>query len=508
LQNSRIIKTAKNVSYGFIGQLLNILLSFLSRTVFIYILGVEYLGIDGLFLNILMLLSFAELGIGNAIVYGLYKPLAINDKEKIKTLMNLYAKTYKNIGTIVFIFGLILIPFLGYIIKDTPNIKENISLIYLLFLLNTSISYFFVYKKSIITADQKNFVVVFYQQLFRIGQTIAQILFLLLTGQYLLFLAIQILTTILDNLYISRKADKMYPYLRERSIKNLEINDQNSIISNIKALFFYKFGSVVLNGSDNIIIATIIGITAVGVNSNYILIISVFSAIIGQIMNGFTASVGNLNAIASKDSKEKNFNILFFLSIWMYGFCAVGLYLFLNKFIDLWIGEAFAFPDLVVFSIVLHFYVNSAQFTTYTYRMTMGLFVQGKFAPLAAALINIFLSIFLGNIFGIAGIFFATSVARLITTGIVDPVLVFRIGFQKSPYKYFIKYFLFIGLFVTLYYLIKSFLSLMVFSGFLGFFLEVIIFSILFNLIMLGIFWRYNVFIGIRKIIVFLIFKR
>jgi O-antigen/teichoic acid export membrane protein len=508
LQQTRTTNTFKNASFGFFSQILNIALSFISRTVFIYVLGVEYLGINGLFTNIFILLSFAELGIGNAIIYGMYKPLAIGDKEKLKSLMTLYKKAYKTIGLIVFISGLLVIPFMDYIIKDAPNITENVIFIYFLFLVNTSLSYLFVYKKSILAADQKNYVILFYQQLFKLGQTIAQILFLILTGEYLLFLIIEILTILLNNIYISIKTDKMYPFLKDGKSRKLYKHEKDSIFNNIKALFIYKFGSVILNGTDNILISAIIGITAVGLNSNYVLIITAFTTIIGQVMNGFTASVGNLNAIEKNEKKENIFNKIFFFTAWIIGFFSIGLYLFLNQFIVLWLGESYLFDNLIVFSIILHFYVNGLHSSAYTYRVTMGLFTKGKLAPFAAAIINIILSIWLGNKIGIAGIFFATSVARLITTGIVDPVLVFRIGFQKSPYKYFIKYFLFIGLFVTLYYLIKSFLSLMVFSGFLGFFLEVIIFSILFNLIMLGIFWRYNVFIGIRKIIVFLIFKR
>lgn len=505
MQNSRTANTAKNALFGLASQILNIILSIISRTVFIYVLGVEYLGINGLFTNILMLLSFAELGIGNAIIYGMYKPLAMDDKEKIKSLMALYEKAYKAIGLFVFIAGLLVIPFMDYIIKDTPNINESITLIYVLFLLNTSLSYLFVYKKSIITADQKNYVVLFYQQLFKLGQTLAQILFLWITGQYLIFLVIQIITTLLDNIYVSRKADQMYPFLKEGKVKSLEKEEKISIFANVKALFLYKFGSVVLNGTDNIIISAIIGITAVGLNSNYVLIISALTAIVGQVMNGFTASVGNLNAVGSNESKERAFNKIFFVSAWMYGFCAVGLYLFLNKLIVLWIGEAFIFSDLVVFAIVLHFYVNSVHFTAYTYRVTMGLFVQGRWAPLAAAVINIVLSLLLGKVYGLAGIFFATSIARLLTTGIVDPILVYRNGFEKSPVKYYVCYFSFAGLFIGLYFLMKLVVSYISIAGLSGFVIEVVVVSILFNVIMAIIFWKYKDFIEIRKAVLSII---
>lgn len=505
MQNSRTANTAKNAALGLISQISKIVLSFVSRSVFIYVLGVEYLGVNGLFSNILMLLSFAELGIGNAIIYGMYKPLAVDDKEKIKSLMALYAKAYRAIGIFVFVAGLLVIPFMDYIIKDTPNVNESIVLIYILFLVNTSISYFYVYKKSIIQADQKGYLVLTYQQLFNIGKTVVQIIFLMLTGQYILFLIIQIMTTLLNNIYVSKKSEKMYPFLKEGKAKSLSKEEQSLIFSNVKALFLYKFGSVVLNGTDNIIISALIGISAVGLNSNYVLIVSSLTAIVGQIMHGFTASVGNLNAVGTKVTKERAFNKMFFISAWMYGFCSLGLYLFLNKLIVLWIGEAYIFSDLAVLAIVLHFYVNSVHFTAYTYRVTMGLFVQGKWAPFAAAITNVILSFWLGSTIGIAGIFFATSIARLLTTGIVDPILVYRNGFEKSPLRYYVRYFSFAGLFVGLYFLMKLVVSFISIAGLSGFIIEVVVVSLLFNTIMATIFWKYRDFVEIRKAVLSII---
>lgn len=501
MKNSRTVNIAKNALFGLVSQSINILLNFISRTVFIYVLGVEYLGVNGLFTNILMLLSFAELGIGNAIIYGMYKPLAINDKEKIKSLMALYDKAYKIIGLFVFTAGLIIIPFMDLIIKDSPQINESINLIYILFLLNTAFSYFFVYKKSIITADQKNYIILFYQQIFKIGQTLAQILFLWITGEYIIFLGIQIISTLFENIYMSRKADKMYPFLKEKKVQGLDKREKKLIFSNVKALFLYKFGSVVLNGTDNIIISSVIGITAVGLNSNYVLIISALTSIVGQIMNGFTASVGHLNAIGDKGSKERAFDKMFFICAWIYGFCTIGLLLFLNPLITIWIGEKFTFSNLAVFAIVLHFYINGIHFTAYTYRVTMGLFVQGKWAALAAAVINIFLSIWLGNIIGIAGVFFATSIARFFTTGIVDPVLVYRTGFNKNPIKYYIKYFSFTGLFIAIYFILKYIVSFITLGGISGLIVQVVLVSIIFNGTMILIFWRNRDFVEIRNTI-------
>jgi O-antigen/teichoic acid export membrane protein len=505
---SRTENVAKNMWFALVTQILNVLISFISRTAFIYVLGVEYLGVNGLFTNILTLLSFAELGIGNAIIYSMYKPLATEDKDKIKSLMALYAKAYKIIGLFVAFAGLLVIPFMEYIIKDAPNIKENINLIYLLFLGNTTLSYFFVYKISIIIADQKNYIVSLYHQAFYIIQVLAQIVFLLLTHEYILYLLIQVVCTVLNNIITARKADKMYPYLKIGKAQPLDVGERKSIFANVRALFLYKFGSVVLNGTDNIIISALIGIVAVGLSSNYLLVISALTAISGQIMGAFTASVGNLNAIGDRANQERVFNRIFFISAWMYGFFAVGLYMFFNTFVDLWIGEEYLLSNGVVFAIVLHFYVNSVHFAVYTYRTTMGMFVQGKLAPLAAAILNIILSIWLARLLGLMGVFLATSIARFFTTGMVDPFLVYRRGFNKNPIHYYIKYFLFTSIFVGLYFVLNFVISLVEIEGLVGFVIKVGITTLLFNGALILLFQRTQEFREIKNVIMLIIKKK
>ena len=181
MENSRTSNVVRNMWVGTFFQILSLFLGFVSRTIFIKILGEEYLGLNSLFTNILTILSFAELGIGNAIIFNMYKPLADNDTKKLKKLINFYKKTYTVIGSVILVIGLMIIPFIPNVIDEIPNIKENIYLIYILFLIDTSISYFFSYKTSIISADQKNYIVVMYTYIFKICQIILQLVLLYFT---------------------------------------------------------------------------------------------------------------------------------------------------------------------------------------------------------------------------------------------------------------------------------------------------------------------------------------
>lgn len=440
MTESRTKNTARNFTFGALAQVLNTIVSFIVRTVFIKVLGKEYLGVNGLFTNILTVLSFAELGIGNAIIYSMYKPVAEGDKEKIKSLMQLYKRAYTVIGIVVFTVGLLITPFLGDIVKDKPNINENLALIYFLFLLNTSLSYFVTYKKSIISAYQQEYIINKYKILFFVIKSILQVICLLVTHDFVSYLLIQVVCTFMENLCVSIRAQEMYPYLNERNIEQISKDERKGIFSNVKALVMYKFGSVILNGTDNIIISKMIGVVTVGIYSNYLMIVSAVTAVVSNALAGFTSSVGNLNATATSTQQEKVFYDMFFITAWIFGFCAIALLLLLNPFIEIWIGDGYLLDKFTVFAIVLHFFVNGMQTTGYIYRTTSGLFVKGKNAPVIAAMINIVLSIVLGRYMGITGIILATSVARLLTTAWLDPVLVHKYELEESPLKYFKKY--------------------------------------------------------------------
>ena len=494
MNESRTKNTVKNFSLGAITQIINTIISFVIRTVFIKILGEEYLGVNGLFTNILTVLSFAELGIGNAIIYSMYKPIAEEDREKIKALMHLYKKTYTVIGCIVLIIGFCIIPFLNFFIKDPPNISENLKFIYLLFLLNTGLSYFFTYKKSIISANQKEYIINKYRIAFYMLKCILQVAFLLITHNFVIYLIIQIVCTFLENLLLSIKSDNMYSYLKQKEYIPLEEQEKKNIFQNVKSLVMYKFGSVILNGTDSIIISKIVGIAAVGLYSNYLLIVHAVSNVIGNALTGFTASVGNLNATAKKDKKEDVFYELLFISEWVYGFCSIALIILLNPFIEIWIGKTYLLPFETILAIALHFFVNGVQFVGYTYRTTTGLFEKGKNAPIFAALINIVLSIALGYKFGITGILFATSIARLVTTTWYDAVIVHKNEFGTSSFRFFKNYMFYFGV-VVINTLICIYICNYIGKGIINFMLKGIVVLSISNLIFLLAFLKKKEFI-------------
>ena len=392
----RVKSSIKNIATGLIGQMLLLVTNFVTRTVFINILGSTYLGVSGLFSNILSLLSLAELGVGQAITFSLYKPIAENDTDKINSLMAIYKKIYLGIFAFVLLVGMSLAPFLQYIIKDFDKIP-HITIIYILYVINSAASYLFVYRNTLITASQKNYIVHQISYIFSILMMVLQIVGLVIFKNYFVYLITQICMVICQNIVTAVIAGKIYPELNTKKAKNLDPEEKDGLIKNIKSLMIYKVGTLALNSTDNILISAFVGIVKVGLYSNYNLISTSVTGFLSTIFGNLTASIGNLNAVETKEKKIEMFNIINLATFWLYGVCCVCMFCVANAFITAWIGEEYLLSYRELFIIVLNAYVAGMLFAPFNYRQTMGLFVYGKMRPIISAAINIVASVILGK---------------------------------------------------------------------------------------------------------------
>lgn len=435
----RIQNSLRNIIFGVSGQLMSALMGIVVRTVIIYTLGIDYVGIEGLFSSILMMLSLTNLGFETAIIYSLYKPLAENDYCKIRSLMNLYKKAYRIVGIIVLLIGVSLLPFLPYLMNGSTSIN-NINLIYLLFIFNSVSSYYFVYKQSIIIADQQSHIISKIHSVFIIMSNLIQIILLLCFHNFILVLTIQILFRIIENVYIGNKANKLYPFLNVKNDDKLSLEDRKDFFGNLYALLLYRISGVVINGTDNIIISKFMGLSWVGIYSNYLLILSTISTFLGYIFYSITASIGNFNVKETSEKKYFVFRVLSFASFWIYGLCVISLWSLINPFITIWLGSQYVLNKYIVFAILLNFFTTGMQTASTSFRETTGLFKKGKYRPIIAALINLVVSIILVQKIGIAGVLWGTIISRLCTYFWYDPYVIFKYVFQASVKKYFIRY--------------------------------------------------------------------
>ncbi len=437
---SRLKRSLRNASTMMAGQILTILLNFASRTVLIKVLGINYIGINGLFSNILSVLSLAELGIGSAIIYSLYKPLADSDQNKVSALMYLYANAYRIIGAIVFGAGLIIMPFLNLIIKDKPSDIEHLYLIYFMFLLNSVLSYFFSYKKSLLIADQKQFVIVLYEKSILLVQILVQIIVLYATKNFLIYLLVMIVSGVLGNVLISKRVDRMYPYLEDGARQKLAPKDKKKLFDNIRAMFMHNIGEVVVFGTDNILISAFIGVYWVGLYANYVLITGMIKTMVGLIFNAITPSIGNLIHTDSQETRYEVFEVLFLIGFWLYGFSGICLYVLLNPFIRIWIGNEYLLSNGITLVIVVSFYISGMRQAVLVFKNTLGLFWNDRYKPIAESILNLGASMLLLHYYGFIGVLFGTLISTLMTSFWIEPLVVYRNGFNKRLSVYFKKY--------------------------------------------------------------------
>ena len=437
---SRTANSIKNIKYSLIGQALNIVIVFIARIVFIRILSAEYLGLSNLFTNILTILSLTELGFSTAMSYQLYKPLSENDTERIKSLLKYYRKVYNLIGLSIIVLGLLLLPIYPFFMQEIPDIAY-LDLIYLLFVINSAISYFCSYKRLLIISDQKKYIDIIYKYSSFMLQNIIQIIVLFVFHDFILFLVIQVLFTFFYNISVSLKANKMYPFLKERVVVPITTKEKKEIKSNVKAMFYHKFGGVVLNSSDNIIISKYLGLYVNGLYSNYYLIISSLNTIITQLFNSIIASIGNLNTINNKHKMTSVFKKLFFANFFIYNICCCCLLNLFNPFIELWVGKEYILGDFTVIVLVINFCIFGMRRSMMAFREATGNYKVDKYSPIVESIINIIFSIIFVKIYGVAGVFIGTIVSSLCTNFWLEPLVVSNESLTFKLKDYFSVYF-------------------------------------------------------------------
>ena len=493
-QRSRTENSIINSAMSIVTQVLTVVLNFAVKTVFIKMLNDEYLGVNGLFTNIITMLSLADLGIGIAIPYSLYKPLAKKDEHKINVLMNFYKKVYTIIGIAVLLIGLSLTPFLGLIIKDIPKNVPHLSLIYILFVIHSASSYFFVYKKFLIDSDQKGYITSRIIFTFSTLLSIIQIILLVTTKNYILFLLSSIILVIIQNIYISSKANKLYPFIKNKTDEKLEKEDMEGIKKNVSSLFIYKVGTVIMNGTDNIIISKFIGLIIVGFYSNYVLIINSITTVLNQIFNAITSSIGNLVVTTNKKRSKEVYDNLNFANFWLYALFGVCIIVLINPFINIWIGKKYVMGFSIVFLLVLNFYVLGMQSVTNSFRNAYGLFWIAKYRPIIMVIINIVISVVLVQFIGIEGVLIGTLISRLVTTAWLDPYIVHKYGFEISPKSYYFDYLKYLVIFIAISIILNYFVSMIAINNIFILILIAILVVIIVNVILVLLFFKTSEF--------------
>lgn len=463
MKSERKKSSFKNMITAVSSNVLTIIVGLVAQAVFIKILGSEYLGLNGLFSNVISMLGIVELGMGSAIIYNMYKPIAENDHEKIKSLMQFYKKSYRIITLIISIIGIMIIPFIKYIVDiESVTVGINVYLVYILFLLETICSYILSYKRSMLYADQKEYITNIIHMGYTILVNTMQLTFLYFTHDYYLYLIIKVMMRLVENIVISSYVNRRYSYLLDNNVTKLDRKTEKDIFQKIRALFFHKIGTFIVSGTDNIIISKYLGLVTVGLYSNYYMIINAVQTVINHIIQATRASVGNLLVTESKTKQFDIFNKIRFVNFWISCFSSICIFVIMDSFITIWIGYKFVLPTKVLLVLVINFFIVSSRSTYGAFKEAAGIFYEDRFVPIIESLLNIVLSIIFVKKFGLMGVFMGTIGSGLVLWCYSYPKYVYNklfgrkiSDYMKETIYYFIIFILIAGFTYSLAILIS-----------------------------------------------------
>ncbi|MDY2882891.1 MAG: O-unit flippase [Romboutsia timonensis] len=495
----RIKKSLVNSTANIITFVAMIIPTFLLRKVFLLTLGDSWLGVSSLYSNIVGLLSIIELGVGSAIVFSLYKPFANNQREKVKGYLNFYNKFYKRIGTAIFIIGLILMPFLNFLIKDEVNIfQANVG--FVLYLLNTYITYLFSYKICVLTVQQEEYKISISLSISKICISLLQIISLYVYPSFIIYMIIQVIIQLIYYLIINMYINSKYKWINEVNGEISQSETQN-LYKQMRALFMHKIAGFVVDSTDNIVITAFINLSSVAKYNNYYLIVNSVKSIINRGLSGITASIGNL--LVEEDS-EKAFIVhkrIFFLNFWITSLSTIILYNVINQFISLWVGDNQIINKFTINIILINFYFTCMRGTVEKFQEGSGNFDQDKYAAILEAVINLISSVILVQYIGLVGVLLGTFLSNFLVIFWTKPLVIYKYVFKRSIKEYFRMYFKY-GFIMTIPLIVTNFIcnDIKQNISITGFIVNIIINIIVVNIIYFLILRKTNEFLYFKNL--------
>lgn len=460
----RVRYATRNIIFGLGGNVVTMLVHFVLRYVFIKQLGDTLIGVEGLYTDILTMLSLAELGVGTAVNYSLYGPVARGEKEKIKSYMLLYKKAYRVIATVISVAGIALIPFLPAIVKNpilqfdaaanagrialVPILKLNpgyvpvqeLRLYYLIFLFNTVSTYFVAYKYSLANAEQKNYIQTNVTSITKMVTMAVQVASLLILPNFLLYLLIQTSVELAQKIFVSWYLNRKYPILKEKNVEPLSKEENDDVVRKVKALMLHRIGDMARLQTDTVIISSFLGVVQVGLIGNYKLVVSSVSNYVNVIFNSVISSFGNLIATEDEEKQFRLFKVYRFFAIWIYGFSAVGFFMLLSPFIELYLDKQHVLAASIITWYLIDYFFKGERIVLSNFKTAAGVFEQDKYLTLIQGAVNLVISLALVTKVGIAGVYIGTVISGLIAN-ITKPIVIYKVCFHRSAKSYFMDSF-------------------------------------------------------------------
>lgn len=439
-KKSRVLATKKNVMFGVTFQLLTLIMTFVGRYFFIHKLGNSYLGLDGLFKNILSMLSFTELGIGVAITSSLYKPLAESDYVLVKSLVSLLKKIYLIMVIIIIFSGSILTLFLPFFIKGI--VPDGTGIAFVVYFMNSAASYFLVANRSLLIADQNGYLNAYNQFVFNMVAQVAQIITLFIFNNYVVYLLVLLISTVLSNITLNRTVKKKYPILDNVHPSPVPKEIKKDLLQNVTGMISSKLGGIILNSTDNLVLSYFVGLSVVGIYSNYLIVVNGLTTLLNTGISALTASIGNLGTEKDTIKEERTFYQLFLGNSLLIQIISFAMIIFLPHFISVWVGSEYRLSLCTTFAIVFLFFLNQLRQISISFQIAHSLFWQQRYKSIFEAVSNLVISIILVKYFhlGVLGVVLGTISSNFLVNSWWEPLIVFKSGLKVGLRHYYLLF--------------------------------------------------------------------
>ena len=405
--------TKRNMVANAANSGIRLLFPFLNRTLFLWLLGPAYLGLNGLFASVLGVLTLAELGFGTAIVCSMYKPVADDDRELICAYLKFYRTVYRWMGAVIFIGGLCLLPFIGRLVHGTVPPDIDLQVLYLIHLVNTAVSYFlFAYRGAVLSAHHRNDVVTNIRTGMLVAQYVVVFLILLITRNYYHYIVATVFFTVAQNILLVKASRRLFPDIEPRG--KLPPEMRRRVISDVKSIFMHKVGSVITNSTDNLVISAFLGLVAVAAYGNYYYVLTAVGGLVGIVYTSMTGGFGNKIYTETKADNFKLFMKMNRLTVMVAIWCTAMMAALYQPFIAIWTkGD----PSLIRHALtpalmVSYFYIMQARQTLLSFKSAAGIWREDRWKPIVAGAVNlgtnILFVVLLPDAYKLDGVIFST----------------------------------------------------------------------------------------------------
>lgn len=434
----RLANSKRNIIWGLMGRIITTMLPFALRTVIQITIGEEYLGLSGLFTSMLSMLNLAELGLGSAMIYYMYKPFAEDNKKEICALLNLYKWLYRGIGGFILIVGICISPFIGMFVKGSCPSDINLTILYFIYLIDTVLSYsLFSYRQSLLLVHQRNDLSYKIELLINISLYAVQILLLFLFKNYYIFIIVKPIFTVINNILIFVITENVFPgYQSKGKVSKEKIVD---IGKKVRALAGHKIGTTVVASADNIVISAFLGLSVVAKYGNYYTIMYAVISIMGMIMSSLMSGIGNGLVLNSKEDNYKLFNNINFLIMWLVSWCSICFLCLYQPFMTIWMGKRILLPFDSVILMVMYYYSWQCRVGVNLFKDAAGLWREDFWKPYVSAGVNIIANICLVKLIGLNGVLISTIIAMVFINIPWETRVLMKHVFQRSTGLYYLK---------------------------------------------------------------------